>query len=430
MSAPLRLGIAGLGTVGSGTLKTLLENADIIEQRCGRPLQVVAISGRDRKRDRGVDISNYQWVDDPVSLARNPDVDVVVELIGGSEGVAKALCETALANGKPVVTANKALIAHHGIELAALAERHKVMLAFEAAVAGGIPIIKALRDGLSANRFSRVVGILNGTCNYILTSMAQQHREFADVLEEAQKLGYAEADPSFDVDGIDTAHKLAIITSLAFGTPVNVDAVHIEGIRNITMRDMEFARELGYSIKLLGIATETDGGIMQRVHPCMVPADSSVGSVHGVFNAVVAEGNAVGRMIFEGRGAGAGPTASAVVADIIDIARGVYYYPFVLPSDKLRTLPASPISEHKGSYYLRLAVLDKPGVLADVTTLCKEEGISLRSFLQRSHRPGEAVQVVMTTHLTQESAMLRALSRVATLDSVLEPPHMIRIETL
>ena len=427
---PLRLGIAGLGTVGAGTIKTLVENADIIAERCGRGVEVVVISGRDKKRERGIDLSKYEWVDDPVSLARNPNIDAVIELIGGSEGVAKALCETALANGKPVVTANKALIAHHGLELAKIAEKSGVVLAFEAAVAGGIPIIKALRDGLAANRFSRIMGILNGTCNYILTSMSQQGRDFDDVLAEAQKLGYAEADPSFDVDGIDAAHKLAIITSLAFGMPVNIDAVHVEGIRNITIRDMEFAKELGYSIKLLGIASATESGIMQRVHPCMVPVDSPIGSVHGVYNAVVVEGNAVDRMIFEGRGAGSGPTASAVVADIIDIARGVKYHPFVVPAAKLKALPIATTESLKSSYYLRLAVIDRPGVIADITTVFKEEQISMCSLLQRSHAPDEPVQIVLTTHPTVESQMLRALARIGKLDSVVESPHMIRIEQI
>ncbi len=430
MSKPLRIGIAGLGTVGGGTLSILLRHGTLLAERTGHPITIGGISARNKNKDRGMDTSGLRWFDNPVDMAGDPNIDIVVELIGGAEGVARELVEKSLAAGKSVVTANKALIAHHGIQLATLAEKADAVLAFEAAVAGGIPIIKALRDGLAANQFTRIIGILNGTCNYILTTMWEEKRGFDDVLAEAQAKGYAEADPSFDVDGIDTAHKLAILTSLAYGCAPSIGNVHIEGIRHISLRDMEFAHELGYTIKLLGIASMTPSGIEQRVHPCMVVRNSSLGSVSGVFNAVLAEGDSVGTVLFEGRGAGAGPTASSVVADIIDIARGVAYKPFTLPVAALKHLPFADIQTLQCSYYLRLNVVDRPGVLAEVTGIFRQESISLRSFLQHSHKPGESVQLVLTTHATHESSMLRAVAAIANLESVHEKPYMIRIETL
>jgi homoserine dehydrogenase len=428
VSQPLRIGIAGLGTVGGGTLKILSGHADMLAARCGRPVVVAAVSSRSRGKDRGVDMSAMRWVDDPLALAADPDIDVVVELIGGAEGVARTLVEHALQAGKSVVTANKALIAHHGVALAQMAEQSGAVLAFEAAVAGGIPIIKALRDGLAANQFRRVAGILNGTCNYILTAMAENKRSFDEVLAEAQALGYAEAEPSFDVDGIDTAHKLAILTSLAYGCAPDIAQMSIEGIRRISLRDIEFAAELGYTIKLLGITAQTPQGILQRVHPCMVAMDSQLASVHGVYNAVLVEGDAVGTVLFEGRGAGAGPTASSVVADIMDIARGAAYKPFTLPVAALAQAPFAKMENLYCSYYLRLVVADIPGVLAEVTGIFKDEAISLRSFLQHPHRPGETAQLVLTTYDTQESAMLRAMATLEKFASVKEKPYMIRIE--
>ncbi|MDX1975063.1 MAG: homoserine dehydrogenase [Rickettsiales bacterium] len=427
---PLRVAIAGLGTVGGGTLKILHHYAPILAERCGRPIDIVAISSRDRNKNRGVDISRMRWVENPLQLAQDDDVDVIVETIGGAEGVARELVEKALQAGKSVVTANKALIAHHGIHLATLAEKHNAMLAFEAAVAGGIPIIKGLRDGLAANRFSRIAGILNGTCNYILTTMWETRRSFDDVLKEAQSLGYAEAEPSFDVDGIDTAHKLSILTSLAYGCAPAIDKVYVEGIRRISLRDMESAHELGYRIKLLGITTLTEQGIEQRVHPSMVPVGTPLASVNDAYNAVLVEGDSVGKVFFEGRGAGEGPTASSVVADIMDIARGAQYKPFTLPVKSLKTLPFAAMENVSCSYYVRLGVIDRPGVLADITGLFKKEHISVHSFIQHSHAPGESVQLVVTTHQTQESSMLRALAAIAKLESIKEPPYMIRIESL
>lgn len=428
--SPLRIGIAGLGTVGCGTLNILRSQAEILAERCGRELQVVAISSSNKNKKRDADISGLRWVESPLALASDPEIDVVVEMIGGSEGVARTLVETALQNGKSVVTANKALIAHHGVALAVLAEKTGAVLAFEAAVAGGIPIIKTLRDGLAANKFARVMGILNGTCNYILTNMWESKRGFDEVLKEAQELGYAEADPSFDVDAIDTAHKISILASLAYGCAPAIDKVYVEGIRRITLRDMKFADELGYTIKLLGIAVQTESGIQQRVHPCMVGKTSMLGTVQGVYNAVLVEGNSVGRIFLEGRGAGANPTGSSVVADIMDIARDVKYKPFSLPVAKLQMNNFTGMESLKSSYYLRLAVADKPGVLAEVTDIFKQHNISLRSFLQHSHAPGENVQLVLTTHETQEANMLTAIEEVSRLSSVLEQPLMIRIEEL
>ncbi len=430
MSSPLRIAIAGLGTVGGGALTILRNQAKLLEIRCGRPLQIVAVSASNKNKKRDIDLSGLHWVDDTASLADDPDIDIIVESIGGTDGIARTLVEKALANGKSVVTANKALIAHHGVALAELAEKTGAVLAFEAAVAGGIPIIKTLRDGLAANRFSRVIGILNGTCNYILTNMWETSRSFEEVLKEAQALGYAESEPSFDVDGIDTAHKISILTSLAYGCAPSIDNVYIEGIRRISLRDMKFADELGYTIKLLGIAVQTATGIQQRVHPCMVGKNSMLGTVQGVYNAVLVEGDFVGRVFLEGRGAGANPTGSSVVADIMDIARNVKYKPFTLPIASLPHENFVGINSLRCSYYLRLSVIDKSGVLAEVTNIFKKHSISLRSFLQHSHAPNETVQLVLTTHETEESRMLAAINEVAELDFMRDHPYMIRIENL
>ncbi len=428
MTRPLSIGIAGLGTVGGGVVAMLRQNADLIAARAGRPIAVTAVSARDRNRDRGVPLTGLRWYEDPVALASDPGVDVVVEVIGGSEGPARALVEAAIANGKPVVTANKALLAVHGAAIAAAAEKANVALGFESAVAGGIPVIKALREGLAGNRITRVAGILNGTCNYILTVMRERGREFAEVLADAQKLGYAEADPAFDVDGIDAAHKLAILAALAFGRPVDFGAVYVEGIRRISALDIAFAGELGYRIKLLGLARQTEAGIETRVHPCMVPHTAPIARVDGVFNAVVAEGDFVGRVMLEGRGAGAGPTASAVVADLIDIARGRATPVWGAASGALTAAPSVPMEAHVGAYYLRLMVVDRPGVIADVSAVLRDAGISLESMLQRGRSPGEAVPVVLTTHETNEAAMRSAIARISALGAVLEPPALIRIE--
>ncbi len=430
MSEALRIGIAGLGTVGAGLVALVQAQQSLLERRCGRRVDIVAVSARNRAAERGVDIAAYDWCDDPLDLARRGDIDVVVELIGGENGPALALTEAALGQGKHVVTANKAMIARHGEALARLAEAEGRALNFEAAVAGGIPIIKALREGLTGNDFARVYGILNGTCNYILTTMEESGRDFGDVLADAQALGYAEADPAFDIDGIDTAHKLAILTSVAYGCPVNFDAIHIEGIREISATDISYAAQLGYRIKLLGICSRNEHGIEQRVHPCLVPEKTPIAKVDGVFNAVVADGDFVDRTVFEGRGAGAGPTASAVVADIVDIARGIVLPTFSIPAAGLVKLPAAPMSEHRGPYYVRLNVLDQPGVIADVAAILRDEQISIETMLQQGRSPGEAVPVVLITHECQEAAMMRAVDAIEVLAVMQERPRLIRMENL
>ncbi len=423
-ASPLRVGVAGLGTVGAGVLRVLEGSAGLIAARAGRPVQVVAVSARDRSRDRGLNLSSMDWHDDPVSLATDPGVDVVVELIGGADGPARALVTAALAQGKPVVTANKALIAHHG---AALAAQPGAVLLFEAAVAGGIPVLKALREGLAGNRILSVAGILNGTCNYILTTMRNEHRDFDAVLADAQRLGYAEADPAFDIDGVDAAHKLAILAALAFNGPVDFSTLHVEGIRQVSAQDIAHADELGYRVKLLGIARRTATGVELRVHPCMVPVSNPIALVDGVNNAVVIEGDAVGRIMLEGRGAGAGPTASAVVADLIDIARGRTGPAW--GADRGEAVDVTPMLHHTGAYYLRLTVQDRAGVIADVTAALRDAGVSLESMLQRGRgTEGDTVAVVLVTHDTTEDAIRRALTAIGALPSVVAAPALIRIE--
>jgi homoserine dehydrogenase len=428
MKAPLRIGIAGLGTVGAGVVKLLAEHGRLLSLRGGRSLKLVAVSARRKARKRDIDVSRVRWESDPMALATAPDIDVVVELIGGSSGVARRLVQTALRSGKHVVTANKALLAMHGTELATLAEKKGRILSFEAAVAGGIPIIKALREGLVGNRVGRLYGILNGTCNYILTTMRETGRDFEAVLAEAQAAGYAEADPSFDVDGIDAAHKLAVLTGAAFGAKVNFAGVHIEGIRHVSAMDIQFAEELGFRIKLLGLARETRYGIEQRVHPCMVPLAAPIAHIEGVFNAVVVEGDFVGTTMFQGRGAGQGPTASAVVADLVDVARGREMPAFVVPAHRLADKKVSPMDRHQGAYYIRLMVQDRPGVISAVSGALAKERISLESMLQRGRSQSGEVPVVLTTHETEEAAMRRALTRIAKLGAVAEEPCVIRIE--
>jgi len=430
VTPPFRVAIAGLGTVGGGTVALLARNADRIAERCGKRVEIAAVSARNATKARTLPLNGATFVDDATALADIPGIDAIVEVIGGAEGVARALVEKALRRGVSVVTANKALIAHHGLELAGAAEASGATLAFEAAVAGGIPVIKSLRDGLSANRFRRITGILNGTCNYILTRMRQEHKSFDEVLEEAQALGYAEAEPSFDVDGIDTAHKTAILASLAFGCAPAIDRVHVEGIRRVTLRDMEAAEELGYRIKLLGIAELMDEALAQRVHPCMVPIASPLANVHDVYNAVAIEGDAVGKVFFEGRGAGAGPTASSIVADIMDIARGAVYNAFTLPVASLKRPRFAAMAGLRTAYYVRLEVTDRAGVLADVTGIFRDCGISVQTFLQHSHQPDENVQLVLTTHETTEESMLHASRRIESLPTVSEQPYLIRIEPL
>lgn len=425
MTQRLTVGIAGLGTVGAGVARLLTAQAGLIAARAGCPITLVAVSARDRTRDRGIAMDQVRWHDDPLSLASDPAVDVVVELIGGANGPAHALVAAALAAGKPVITANKALIAMRGGELS----EHDGLVRFEAAVAGGIPVIKALREGLAGNRIDSIAGIFNGTCNYILSRMRAEKLDFATVLADAQAHGYAEADPSFDIDGIDTAHKLAILAAIAFGRPIDFASVHVEGIRRVSALDIGFAEELGYRIKLLGIARATAAGIETRVHPAMVPLGSPLAHVDGANNAVVIEADPAGQIVLQGRGAGAGPTASAVVADLIDLARGRSAPMLGIAAGALEVTPSVPMAAHRGAYFLRLMVVDQPGVIADVTAVLRDHGVSLESMLQHGRSPGDSVAVVLVTHVTQEAAMMAAIERLAALSAVQEAPAVVRIET-
>lgn len=430
MPEPFRLGIAGLGTVGTGVVRIVQRHGDLLAERAGRSIEIVAVSARDRGKARGVDFSRYEWVDDPRNLAGRNDIDAVVELIGGSEGVAKALVENSLKNGKHVVTANKALLAHHGYALAVLAEAHDASLAYEAAVAGGIPVIKALREGFSGNEILAVYGILNGTCNYILTAMRESGRAFSDVLREAQAQGYAEADPTFDIDGIDAAHKLCLLTSLAFGVRPDFDSMQIEGIRKIDSMDIAFAGELGYRIKLLGIARRLDGQIMQILEPCLVPEDSPLGVIEDVYNAVYIEGDFAQTQLLTGRGAGEGPTGSAVIADIVDLARGKKAPAFGIPAQRLAQARWKDAGETVSRFYIRLSVLDRPGVIAEISAILRDLDISIESLIQRGRDPGQPVPIVLTTHEKAQAAMTQACSLFKQLESVVDDPCLIRIETL
>ncbi|WP_439532922.1 homoserine dehydrogenase [Polymorphobacter sp.] len=427
MTLPLRIGLAGLGTVGAGVIRLLADNADLIGRRAGRGLVVTAVSARDRGRDRGVDLSGIDWVDDATELAGRDDVDVVVELIGGSDGPALTLARRTLGGGKALVTANKAMIAHHGKELAGLAETGDVALRYEAAVAGGIPVIKALSEGAAANRVSRVYGLLNGTCNYILTRMEAEGLDFATVLAAAQAAGYAEADPSFDIDGIDTAHKLAILAALAFGTAPAFDAVATQGIRAIDKVDIDHAAALGFRIKLVGLAEMVDGKLFQRVHPALLALGHPLAATAGALNGVVIEADPVGRLFLEGRGAGEGPTASAVVADLIDIARGNTALPFGMPIADWATLAPADRDSRQGRYYLRLTVADRPGVLAELAAALRDHGVSIESLIQRPSQADASAIVVMVTHLTEEAALLASLAQMAASPSVNGAPVMMHI---
>jgi homoserine dehydrogenase len=431
MLPSLRVGIAGLGTVGVAVLRLLERQAAILAARTGRAIEVVAVSARDARKDRGIDVSRYAWFSDPVALAAASDIEVFVELMGGSEGIARNAVETALGSGKSVVTANKALVAAHGRHFAGIVEQHGGALAFEAAVAGGIPIVKTLREGLAGNSIDRVYGILNGTCNYILTRMEMQEMSFADCLAEAQKLGYAEADPTFDIGGFDTAHKLAILTSLAFGTLIDPEAIAIEGIEQIRLADIKAAAELGYRIKLLGVAQRTLAGIEQRVHPTMVPRSSPIAQIMGVTNAVTIDADAVQELTLVGPGAGGMATASAVVADLADCARGLKLPTFGLPASDLAQLIRAPMQMHQGGYYIRLSVYDRPGAAAAIASRMAERNISLESIVQRrvqGDRTKGAVPVVLITHATYEKLIREALAAVVADGFIAEPPQFIRIE--
>ncbi len=437
MATPLKIGIAGLGTVGAGVVRMLARRKDEIAARTGRAVEVVAVSARDRSRHRDCDLSGIRWFDDAVELARDPGIDVFVELIGGHEGTAKAAVEAALAAGHTVVTANKALLAHHGVALAAAAEAKGVGIRFEAAVAGGIPVIKTLREALLGNRIARVSGILNGTCNYILTRMRDEGLSFETCLDQAQQLGYAEADPTFDVDGFDTAHKLSLLAALAFGVQPDPDAIHVEGIRSITLQDLEAADELGYRIKLLGVAARAGDAVELRVHPTMVPKHWPIAQVSGVTNAVAIDGDAVA-LTLVGPGAGSDATASAVVGDICDLASGAAGTPFAWKAETLRPAGKPAIQRHEGGYYIRLAAVDRPGTAAAIARHMAEQNISLESIMQ--HRRGrphggdradsaeDPAPVVLITYATNEDAVRRAIAAIDLDGVIAQPPQVIRIE--
>ncbi len=431
MVEPLRLGIAGLGTVGGAVVRLLTAQARDLAARTGRAIVVTGVSARDFGRQRGLDLAGVKWFDDPVALASSENIDLFVELIGGEEGAARKSVETALRAKKSVVTANKALLARHGLELARLAETHHVALAFEASVAGGIPIVKTLREGLAGNSVARVSGILNGTCNYILSRMELEGLSFADCLGEAQKLGYAEADPTFDIGGFDTAHKLAILASLAFGVKLDAGAISIEGIEHISLADIKAAAELGYRIKLLGVAQRTPHGVEQRVHPTMAPLSSAIAQVMGVTNAVTIDADAVNELTLVGPGAGGMATASAVVADIADIARGIRSAPFGLPVDHLAAAERTPMQRHEGGYYIRLAARNHIGAAAAIASRMAERGISLESIVQRREAgapDADVVPVVLMTYATTEATIREALAAIVADGHIAEQPQVIRIE--
>jgi homoserine dehydrogenase len=441
MAEPLNIALAGLGTVGAGVIRLLETNAALVARRAGRPIRITAISARDRNKDRGVDISSYAWEDDMTGMAARPDVDVVVELVGGADGPALTLARNAIVHGKSLVTANKAMIAHHGLELAELSEKARVAMKFEAAVAGGIPVIKGLREGAAANRIERLYGILNGTCNFILSTMEDTGRDFGDVLAEAQLKGYAEADPAFDVEGTDAAHKLAILSAIAFGTRIDFASVDTAGITAITAADIAQADALGYVIRLIGVAevdeAENNGkggkrALFQRVQPHLVPFDHPLAHVDGATNAVVAEGNFSGRLLFQGAGAGDGPTASAVVADLIDIARGDLGgeagAPFSIQVAEMETMEPAQSGHRLGRAYLRFTVADRPGVLAEITAAMRDAGVSIESLIQKGRaEEGGTVMVAMVTHEGPESRVTEALRLLDGSNALAERPLVMQI---
>ena len=434
MAEALRVGIAGLGTVGASVARVLSAKADELARQCGRQIVVTAVSARDRKRDRGVDFSSAMWFDDPAELAKAAEIDVFVELIGGDEGPARASVMAALGAGRHVVTANKALLSRHGVELAEIAEEKGVLLNYEAAVAGGIPVIKTMREAMAGNSVNRVFGILNGTCNYILTRMEAEGISFDACLADAQRLGYAEADPTFDIEGHDTAHKLSILTSLAFGCRISADDVYMEGIGNISQADIRAAGELGYRIKLLGVAQRTESGIEQRVHPTMVPTASVIAQVHGVTNAVAIETDILGELLLSGPGAGGNATASAVIGDIADIAKsrpGFQHGPvFGRPAKELTPYQKAEMRSHAGGYFIRLTVHDRIGVFAAIASRMAENAISLESIVQHATGPEAEAQktVILVTHETTESAVRKAVDAITEDGHLTDKPQVIRIE--
>lgn len=429
MSEPLRLGVAGLGTVGIGTVKIVQQHAALIQRRAGRPVVITAVSARSRTKNRDADLSMYQWEDDPVALARRNDIDVFVEVMGGADGAALDATRAAISAGKDVVTANKAMLALHGQSLAEAAEAKGHVIRFEAAVAGGIPVVKALTEGLAGNDIRRVMGVMNGTCNYILTRMESAGLPYAEVFEEARQLGYLEADPNLDVGGIDAGHKLSLLAAIAFGTKVSFDAVELEGIGRVSIDDIRRAADMGYRIKLLGVAQMTGRGLEQRMSPCLVPADSPLGQLQGGTNMVVIEGDSVGQIVLRGAGAGAGPTASAVMSDVIEIARGSRIPTFGQPAtDLAEAVPAK--ATVPAPHYLRLELADKPGALAKVATVLGEEGVSIDRMRQYGHADATVAPVLIVTHKCAREAIDHAIRRLPATGVLIGDPVAIRIETV
>lgn len=428
MARTINIAIAGLGTVGAKTYRIIKEESDFLKARSSANFNVVAVSAKSKDKKRDIDLTGAEWITDCRDIADIDNVDVVIELVGGSEGVAKELVEKAITNGKSVITANKALLATHGNNIGGLVAKHDVMFGYEAAVAGGIPIIKTIREGLASNRIGKVYGILNGTCNYILSIMRETGREFEDILADAQRLGYAEADPSFDVDGVDAAHKLAILSAIAFQTPINFNGVYVEGIRLISPIDIDFATELGYRIKLLGIGELLGNGLQQRVRPCLVPVNVPIAQVEDVFNAVAAEAEGLGTSLSYGRGAGAGPTSSAVLSDLLDFANYRRTSFLGTADSELVIRPIQELQKLSGSYYLRLQVYDRPGVLADLTAVFRDKGVSVEALLQRGRNPDGTVPVVLTTHEASEEAIQKSVAEFEKLENVVEKPCILPIE--
>lgn len=434
MADALKVGIAGLGTVGASLVKIIQTRANELAVTCGRAIEITAVTARDRNRDRGFDMSGMAWFETPEKLAAEADIDVFVELMGGATGAAADSVRIALERSLHVVTANKALLAASGVELATIAEEKGALLNFEAAVAGGIPVIKALRESLTGNTVSRVYGIMNGTCNYILTKMEKEGLSFADCLKEAQRLGYAEADPAFDIEGNDTAHKLAILTTLAFGTKIAADEIYLEGITNISIDDIHAAADLGYRIKLLGVAQRTESGIEQRVHPTMVPHDSVIAQVDGVTNAVAIESDILGELLMVGPGAGGNATASAVLGDIADIAKsqpGAQRVPVLgTPAVALAPYQKARMRSHEGGYFIRLTVADRTGVFASVAARMAENNISLESIVQRP-KPAQtdaSKTIILVTHATTEASIRKAVEGIKQETYLVGEPQVIRIE--
>ena len=428
MTTPLRLGIAGLGTVGVGVVRIIRRHAALLTARTGREIQIVAVSARDAAKDRGVSLSDYAWETDPVALAKRDDIDVFVELMGGHEGAAKEATEAAIATGKDVVTANKALLAHYGQELAEAAEAAGKTIRFEAAVAGGIPVIKALTEGLAGNEITRVMGVMNGTCNYILTQMEATEQGYNALFEECAQLGYLEADPNLDVGGIDAGHKLSLLSAIAFGTKVDFESVALEGIQRIELEDIHQARDMGFRIKLLGVAQRTPRGLEQRMQPCLVPDTSPLGQLEGGTNMVVIEGDGVEQVVLRGPGAGEGPTASAVMGDICDLARGFRLPTFGQPAATLDPAPAATAAL-PAPYYLRMRLHDKPGALAKIATALGASGISINRMRQYGHSDTTA-PVLIVTHKTTRDALDDALAAMRATDVMVGEPVALRIENL